>query len=234
MCDIEKESMINSFDGKSNLINYFKYIPNIYGITKYIIDNANCGVRLENRVLYLGVESDIYSSIVRNKLKNIVFVGSLKKRKRVAEILELAEIFPDINFNIIGDGIDMESLKIKASNNVIFFGHLSQLELASKFNQMDLHILPSKSEGFPKVILEAASSGIPSIVYSDYGASEWISNNENGFIVNDFKQLTTVLFRLIDNENLLSNNSKGAILLANKFDWKNVINEWDDVICNLR
>ena len=234
MCDIEKESMINSFKGKINLVNYFKYIPNIFGITQYIIDNANCGVKLENRVLYLGVESDIYSSKVRNKLKNIVFVGSLNKRKRVGELLELAEIFPDINFNIIGDGIDMQSLKIKAANNVIFFGHLSQLELASKFNEMDLHILPSKSEGFPKVILEAASAGIPSIVYSDYGASEWISNNENGFIVNDFEQLTEVILRLLDNESLFARNSEGAILLAKKFDWKSVINEWDDVICNLR
>ena len=24
MCDLEKESMINSFEGKTNLINYFK------------------------------------------------------------------------------------------------------------------------------------------------------------------------------------------------------------------
>ena len=234
MCDLEKESMINSFQGKKNLINYFQRIPNIFGITNYIIDNANCGVTLENKVLYLGVESDLYIEKVRKKIKNIVFVGSLKKRKRVGEFLQLAEIFPDINFNIIGDGSDMKSLKIKAKNNVIFYGHLSQLELASKFNDMDLHILPSISEGFPKVILEAASSGIPSIVYSNYGASEWIDNNTNGFIVNNFDQLSNTLRRLLDDKDLLISNSEGAILLAKKFDWKIVVNEWDNVICNLR
>ena len=234
MCDLEKESMINSFKGKTNLINYFKRIPNIFGITKYIIDNANCGVKLENKVLYLGVESDIYSEIVRDKLKNIVFVGTLNKRKRVVELLKLAEIFPDIIFNIIGDGIDMEYLKIKATKNVLFHGSLLQLDLASKFKNMDLHILPSISEGFPKVILEAASAGIPSIVYSDYGASEWIDNNKNGFIVNDFEELSSTLNSLINNKSLLSSNSEGAILLAKKFDWKTVINEWEEVICNLR
>ena len=234
MCDLGKESMINSFGGGKNLVNYFKFIPNIFGITQYIIDNANCGVVLEEKVLYLGVDTDIYFQKPRKRLKNIVFVGNLNKRKRAGEFLQLAEKFPDINFNIIGDGIDKESLKIKAANNVTFFGHLNQQDVASKFNEMDLHILPSISEGFPKVILEAASSGIPSIVYSNYGASEWIVNNKNGFIVNDFEQLTTILRSLIDNENLLTRNSEGAILLAKRFDWKIVIREWENVIYNLR
>ena len=234
MCDSEKESMLNSFGSRKNLVNKFKYVPNIFGITQYIIDNANCGVRLENKVLYLGVETNFFSQKLRKKLKNIVFVGNLKKRKRVGEFLQLAEKFPGINFNIIGDGIERASLMIKAAKNVTFFGHLNQQEVASKFNEMDLHILPSISEGFPKVILEAASAGIPSIVYSNYGASEWIVNNENGFIVDNFEELTTTLNRIIDSEDLLSRNSDGAILLAKKFDWKIVIREWEEVIYNLR
>tara|TARA_B100000795_G_scaffold111651_1_gene82523 strand:- start:378 stop:1412 length:1035 start_codon:yes stop_codon:yes gene_type:complete len=234
MCDLEKESMLNSFGGKSNLVNYFQSIPNIFGITQYIIDNANCGVRLENKVLYLGVESDLYSQKVKKKLKSIVCIGNLNKRKRVWEFLELAKKFPNINFNIIGDGIDRKLLEDKATKNVTFLGHLNQQELASKFNEMDLNVLHSISEGFPKVILETAAAGIPSIVYSDYGASEWIVNNENGFVVNDFKQLTTTIKGLIDNDNSLLRNSEGAILMAKKFDWKIVIREWEKVICNLR
>ena len=54
---------------------------------------------------------------------------------------------------------------------------------------MDLLFLPSRSEGFPKVILEAASSAIPSIVYHDYGASEWMITDENGFVVNSFNDV---------------------------------------------
>ena len=234
MCDIEKKSLLNFFGGKRNLVNYFQCIPNIFGITQYIIHNANCGVKLENKVLYLGVDSDLYCQKVRSKLKDIVFVGNLNKQKRVGEFLQLAEIFPNINFNIIGDGIEKESLKVKATNNVSFFGHLNQQEVASKLNEMDLHVLPSISEGFPKVILETAAAGIPSIVYSDYGASEWIVNNENGFVVNDFMQLTSTIRGIIDNENSLLRNSEGAILMAKKFDWKIVVGEWEKAICNLR
>ena len=53
--------------------------------------------------------------------------------------------------------------------------------------------MPSKSEGFPKVILEAASVGIPSIVYDSYGASEWMQNNKNGFIVKDFQNVIDII-----------------------------------------
>ena len=234
MCDIEKESLLNSFGGKMNLVNYFQSIPNIFGITQHIIDNSNCGVRLESKVLYLGVDSDFYCQKVRKKLKNIVCIGNLNKRKRVWEFLELAKKFPNINFNIIGDGIDRKLLESKSTKNVAFLGHLNQQEIATKLNEMDLHVLHSISEGFPKVILETAAAGIPSIVYSDYGASEWIVNNENGFVVNDFMQLTTTIRGIIDNENSLLRNSEGAILMAKKFDWKIVVSEWEKAICNLR
>ena len=45
---------------------------------------------------------------------------------------------------------------------------------------VDLHILPSRNEGFPKVVLECAAAGIPSLLFSDYGAKEWM---EGGFVV---------------------------------------------------
>ena len=85
---------------------------------------------------------------------------------------------------------------------------------------MDLLFLPSRSEGFPKVILEAAASGIPSIVYSDYGASSWIANNKNGFVVDSFPDVVNILNKLVNNSNLLSKVSEGSYYMAKKFDWK--------------
>ena len=234
MCDTNKESMLNSFGGRINLVNYFKYIPNIFGITKYIVDNSNCGVVLEKKVLYLGVNFNGFNQKKRTELENIVFVGTLKKRKRVEEFLELAKHFPKMSFNVIGDGVDSKSLRSNASKNVTFFGQLNQQELASRFNYMDLLFLPSKSEGFPKVILEAAASGIPSVVYSEYGASEWISNANNGFVINNYEQLISTIEVLINNKDLLTRCSEGAILMAKRFDWMTVIKDWEKAIYNLR
>ena len=84
-----------------------------------------------------------------------------------------------------------------------------------------------------KVILEAASAGIPSIVYNTYGASDWIEHKTNGFIVNNFENVKAIVNLLISDSELLQTTSKNAIELAKNFDWKNVIKDWEEVIINL-
>ena len=112
-------------------------------------------------------------------------------------------------------------------------GRLSHKEIRKVFAQSDLFFLPSKSEGFPKVILEAASAGIPSIVYNTYGASDWMKHKENGFIVNDFTEVKGIVEELLRNTELLKFTSENAVKLANDFDWKNIIKDWEKVIVNL-
>ena len=98
---------------------------------------------------------------------------------------------------------------------------------------MQLHIFPSRSEGFPKVILETASSGVPSLVYSDYGASQWIDNYQNGFVVQTLDEMKAVVEDLLNNKVSLNQISKNAIQLGLSYDWKFKIKLWQDVILAL-
>jgi glycosyltransferase involved in cell wall biosynthesis len=95
---------------------------------------------------------------------------------------------------------------------------------------MDLHVFPSHSEGFPKVTLETAAAGIPSLVYSDYGATEWITPGENGFVVDTLEEMESTVKQLVDNPKSLQKVSKNAIELAKRFDWKVVIKDWEKVL----
>ena len=79
------------------------------------------------------------------------------------------------------------------------------------FQQSDLMFLPSKSEGFPKVILEAASAGIPSVVYNTYGASNWMKHREDGFIVNNFDEVKGIVIELLNNSKLLQSISENKM-----------------------
>ena len=106
-------------------------------------------------------------------------------------------------------------------------------ELITLLKNSDLHILPSKSEGFPKVTLETAAAGIPSLVYADYGADEWITHNHNGWVVNSLTEMIKIIHNLIDHPELLILNSKNAKTLAKKFDWSNIIKQWEEEIINL-
>ena len=89
------------------------------------------------------------------------------------------------------------------------------------------------SEGFPKVILEAASAGIPSILYDSYGASDWIQHYKDGFIVNDISEVKIVINTLIERPYILQKTSSNAVKFAEKFNWKLVIKSWEKEIEDL-
>lgn len=231
MCDTRLKSMIDSFGSIDKMNNYFKYIVNIFGITKHLIQNSTCGVNINNKPLVLGVEhKELNFNHPRKSLKNIIFVGSLIKRKRVDEILELAVIYPNITFNIVGDGVLRNDLRSQASINVVFHGKISHNDIGSFLQDMDLNILLSKSEGFPKVILECASASVPSLLYDNYGASDWIETDKNGFVLQNFEEVKDKLSEILNNSKLLETTSQGAYEMSLKYDWEKVINQWEQVI----
>ena len=98
---------------------------------------------------------------------------------------------------------------------------------------MQLHIFPSRSEGFPKVILETACAGIPSLVYADYGADQWIDHYQNGFVVQTLDEMKVVIEDLLNDKESLNQISKNAIQLGLSYDWKLKIKAWQDVILAL-
>ena len=235
MCDTSRGNMINSFGTVNNMKDYFKLIPNIFGITSDIIDNANCGIILNSSPLFLGVENKMFNDCNSKKeLNQIVFIGSLIKRKRISEFLELAANFPSLTFNIVGSGPEKKYLELKSTKNVIFHNILNHTQLAELLKSMDLHFLPSKSEGFPKVVLETAAASVPSILYNTYGSNSWINNNENGFLVSDFSDVKNIVNHLLQNPNIFHDSSVKVYQLAEKFNWKHLIKNWERVIENLR
>ena len=90
----------------------------------------------------------------------------------------------------------------------------------------------SRSEGFPKVILEAAAFGIPSVVYSDYGADKFIHKN-SGFVVKSFEEAKGVIYDLLDNLELLKETSVKVKGLSADYNWKIIIKDWESEIINL-
>ena len=235
MCNTGRRNMIDSFGSLGNMIDYFSLISHTFGITSEIIKKADCGIKLKKNPLYLGVESNLFSfRKTKKKLNNIVFIGSILKTKNLDDFISLASLYPTLNFHIIGEGPIKKYLENKSSKNVTFHGQLNQLYLSKELINMDLHFLPSRSEGFPKVILETASSAIPSLLYNDYGADSWIDNSENGFVVSTFEEVKSTIDNLIENPELLRRNSENVLELAEKFDWKIIIKSWEKVIDNLK
>ena len=101
---------------------------------------------------------------------NILYVGWLIKGKGVEDLVkavaELQKIIKtkEIILNIVGDGYFKKNIEIlvqKLKINVNFYGEIGNFrELLKIYRNNDIFVLPSYSEGYPKVIFEAASQGL--------------------------------------------------------------------------
>ena len=159
----------------------------------------------------------------------MILIANNYNHKGIGDFLVLAKNYSQIEFHLIGEG----HLSQAEQPNLILHGKKSQLELSVILKDIQLHIFPSRSEGFPKVILETACAGIPTLLYSDYGAGEWIKHKHNGFVVNTLDEMKHIIDELLQNNISAEELSENAIQLGLSYDWKTKVKAWQDVILSL-
>jgi glycosyltransferase involved in cell wall biosynthesis len=91
----------------------------------------------------------------------------------------------DWNLSIYGEGPHLKNLKLLAEHYQIakridFKGHANDVRAIWAENH--LHVLPSRNESAPLVLVEAMLCGRPSVANDVGGVCEWISEPETGFI----------------------------------------------------
>lgn len=216
---------------------YRGFEPNLYAITKYMADAANQDFQLKfnPKVLYLGVKADqfVVELSPRKELKNIVIVGNNLKYKGLHDFLSAAEHFPNMTFHVIGGGdmpIEDRTAYLAKHQNLVMHGVCDHAKMSNILSDMDLMFFPSRSEGFPKVMLETACAGVPTLCYSDYGAEEWITSGVDGFVVDTYDQAKAVVQDLLDHPEKLQPISEAAIELGKGFDWKVLVKDWEEEI----
>lgn len=239
---MDKETLsgcVKAYGSENDVRKVYNMWDKTFSITKFMASRNYSSIGIQSDgVLYLGVDTSLFKTDnkpqkTKEKPLDFIFIGTDIKRKRLNDFLDLAKIFPDDRFHIVGgnEGCDVfQFLGYEHLKNVKFHGRLNHSELAKLLKNMDLHIFPSRSEGFPKVTLETAAAGVPSIVYSDYGASEWINSGESGYVVERFEEIVDILNDLKSNPDKLRSLSENAISMAARFDWKSVVKDWESVI----
>lgn len=118
--------------------------------------------------------------------KLALFVGRLTYQKGVDYLIKAAAraltVNKKINFMIVGSG-DMERQIIREaaamgiSDRVFFPGFLRNTELERIYQSADLFIMPSVSEPFGLVALEALANKVPVIVSKQSGVAEVINHS---------------------------------------------------------
>lgn len=213
---------------------YYSHNDYIYSISSYMnkYNEKNIGIKSDG-ILYLGVDTSMFEcpSSDKNRLLDIIFIGNNMRDKGIEDFLEISAKYPQLNFHIVGGGLGVydpyEEVNRLNLKNVTVYGSLNHKQLSAVLPRVQLMFFPSRSEGFPKVILETAAAGIPSIVYSDYGADEWVTTGKDGFVVKTTDEVSMIINDLMKNPDKIQVLSQNAINLAKRFDWKVVINDWE-------
>lgn len=136
-------------------------------------------------------------SVTKAKLFNknsvqLCFVGRLEDAKGLGILIDAISSMERTYKNqieivhIVGDGNrkqEYESVALKSGVSFMFHGFLSRSDVHTIYKTSHAIILPSASEGFPKVIAEAMNYGCLPIVSNVSSISHYIRDSNNGFLL---------------------------------------------------
>jgi len=165
------------------------------------------------------------------------FVGRISHQKAIDRAISAFAMargqMSDAHLVIVGDGpllADMRSLAYDfgITRQVTFTGPAEGVELMSAF---DVFLLPSRYEGLPYVLLEAAASGLPIVSTDVGGARDVVNDGENGYVLpeQNVELLADRMRELARRPELRASMSRRATEIAKGFTADRMIDDVVDV-----
>jgi glycosyltransferase involved in cell wall biosynthesis len=168
------------------------------------------------KVIYPPFNLEKYDAAMKSSLPDekhkgptIGFVGRLSEEKGIHWLLKamvkIKQEIPDVHLLIVGTGPIEKELKdlcssLLLNSHVVFAGYKpNAFEL---LRQLDVFIIPSRSEGCPIVVLEAMAMGLPVVASHVGGNPELVRDGETGYLVpyNRIDELASAVVAILKNK----------------------------------
>lgn len=175
------------------------------------------------------------------KGNHLVSVGRLSKEKGHVDLIEVLHLLRikgiDFHLDIIGAGPEEDRIreKIKAydlTSYITLHGFLGKEQMAPLLEKASIFLLPSYTESFGLVILEAFAYGIPAIAFdSAQGATEIIENGWDGYLIEnrDKEKMAKRIIELLNSYNRRVIMGRNAIKKAKKYTALTIKKDWKDL-----
>ena len=194
------------------------------------------------------IDIELFRELDKNTDKEInstftfLYVGQLIKRKGIEWLIKALKIVKEYNKNvkliIVGDGQHSDYYKklvndYNLNQYVEFKGRINdKMELASIYKNSNAFVLPSLSEGFPTVILEAIYFGLPVISTDIDGIKEHFDNCVSLVSPKNSIKLAEAMLHLLIKENLEEANKISKdfkTVIESKYTWNRVANKYGEL-----
>jgi len=145
--------------------------------------------------------------------KIILFVGYLRKRKGVDQLVEsmpsILNEHPDTRLVLIGEGVLRNQLERRASElgigkNVSFLSNIPHREMVNYINASELVVLPTLAEGRPNIVLESMLCRKAVVATAVSGIPELIRDHREGLLIEpgDSSRISDAVNRLLADDAL--------------------------------
>ncbi len=164
------------------------------------------------------------------------FIGRLVVEKGLLELLQAAQLVvkecPAVRFLIVGpddpgrrDAVSPHRARdFGVQDNCIFAGW--RKDTPELYASMDVFVLPSHREGFPRSLIEASASSVPCVATQIRGCREAVEHGRNGILVpkGDVAALAAALLGLLQNPTCSARmGEEGRKMAVERFDERHVI-----------
>ena len=195
-----------------------------------------------NSNIFFQIEKDIARQKlgINKESKVLLTIGGLVKVKGQRYLIEaVKELFatqPQILCYVIGGGpleVKLRKLikEVNLEKKIILLGHLPHEEINMWMNSCDVFVLPSLSESFGIVQLEAFACGKPVVATKNEGSRQVITSDNLGFLCNieDPESLAETISKALEKKW----NEKEIIKHAESFTWDNVLTKVQEIYNDL-
>ena len=188
-------------------------------------------------VIGFGIEPESNSNFEPDLTNKLIFLGRIDKVKNLSSLLYSLQLLNlkklEISLEIAGDGGQDEVsflknmvAKMNLEDFVTFTGWRSGLQKQESLISSKILILPSHSENFGVVVLEAAAKGIPSVLSPNVGIAESVALAKAGIVAKSTspKDISDAILEVINNWNAFSVN---ALRFSKENSWEKIGTEWE-------
>ena len=197
-------------------------------VEKYDIDPAKIDVA-HNGIHALPSDTMIERSAFAQDRPVVVFMGRLTAQKGAPYFLALSSQvprrLPEALFVVAGDGDMYHELLFstafqRLSASVLFSGFVRDTQRDKLLDRADVFVMPSLSEPFGLVALEAAQRHTPVIISKNAGVSE-VLPNATALDFWDLNKMTDAIVSLVSDQQLATGVVHGQLRDLSQVTWAN-------------
>jgi glycosyltransferase involved in cell wall biosynthesis len=162
------------------------------------------------------------------------FVGKLTRDKGLPELIDafdqilmkepLARLLLVGWFDVAEDGVD-ERLRLRIQNHPSIISTGFVADTAPYYRAMDLLVLPTRREGFPNVVLEAAATGVPVITTRATGSRDSVVPGVTGLLISprSADEISKAVLKLLCDPQRSRMGEAGRTWVMGRFEKRHVL-----------